>query len=196
MSEGIAKLRSRSLYVLAIPKKICKLVSPEAHDEESAGLRSRSFPMHVTTRCGNFRLPLSRMAEAMTKDAGFIADPFSEKARSIIPLSDRPYREHVLPLPRSYGTAHAVNISIKYTLTEGGNRKMKKVLVFVFAVVIAVAFAATGFAQAPAAAPAEKAPVAAPEKTEKPAKVKKAKKKAPKKEEKKEEAPAPAAPAK
>jgi hypothetical protein len=137
------------------------------------------------------------MAEAMTKDAGFIADPFSEKARSIIPLPDRPCRGPVLPLPRSYGTAHAVKVFIKYTLTEGGNRKMKKVLVFVFAVVIAVAFAATGFAQAPAAAPAEKAPAAAPEKMEKPAKAKKApKKKAPKKEEKKEEAPAAAAPAK
>ena len=48
---------------------------------------------------------------------------------------------------------------------------MKKALMFVFAVVIAVAFAATGFAQAPAAAPEK--PAAAPEKMEKPAKEKK-----------------------
>jgi flagellar basal body L-ring protein FlgH len=73
---------------------------------------------------------------------------------------------------------------------------MKKLLVFVFAAVIAVAFAATGFAQAPAPekteAPAatEKAPAKA-KKAKKPKKAKKAKK--PMTEEKKmEEAPAPA----
>ena len=56
---------------------------------------------------------------------------------------------------------------------------MKKALMFVFAVVIAVAFAATGFAQAPAAAPEKPAPAATPEKMEKPAKEKKAPKTAP-----------------
>jgi len=82
-TEEDARSHSRSLCGLAIPKKAYRLVSPEPRDEENARSHSRSFPTHVTTRFGQFRLPLSRMAEIMTKDAGFVADPFSEKARSI-----------------------------------------------------------------------------------------------------------------
>ena len=61
---------------------------------------------------------------------------------------------------------------------------MKKLLMCACVIVFTVAFAATGFAQAPAAAPSQTPAAApAPEKKE-PAKVKKApKKKAPKKEE-------------
>jgi len=59
----------------------------ERTTEESARSHSRSFPTHVTTRFGQFRLPLFRMAEIMAKDGGFVADRFSEKARSITPFT-------------------------------------------------------------------------------------------------------------
>jgi hypothetical protein len=85
---------------------------------------------------------------------------------------------------------------IKYFSRRG---KMKKALVYMFAVMIAFVFAGTGFAQAPAAAPEK--PAATEKKEEKkvekkaPKKAKKSKKEM-KKEEKKEEAPAAPAPAK
>ncbi len=55
----------------------------ERTTEENARPHSRSFPTRATTRFGQFRLPLSRMAEMLTKNVGFLADPFPEKARSI-----------------------------------------------------------------------------------------------------------------
>ncbi len=86
-TEESARSHSRSLCGLAVPKKACRLVSAEPHDEKSARSHSRSLPTRVITRFGNFRLPLSRMAEIIAKDGGFIADPFSEKARFITPFT-------------------------------------------------------------------------------------------------------------
>jgi hypothetical protein len=59
------------------------------------------------------------MAEIMTKDVGFIADPFPEKARSITFFTGPAVSGTRFPLPDSYGTAHAGKISIKYTYRKG-----------------------------------------------------------------------------